>query len=236
MSNSISIIAHECIRQINRLDSVTNNIANVDTPGFKAEELYFLRGNPGDVVPGEAKRRQITVTNYSQGAMQKTDNGLDLSIQGKGFFVIQTKNGLAYTRDGRFTLNKDKNLVTQDGNYVLGGSGKIVITGNNIQISENGAINVDGNEVDRLKIVDFRNLSALNRLGGGLCQDPGGLADPSIRKNPEIQSGYLELSNVQAIRQMVKMINMQRSFGLYQKVMQTIQDQDKLSTNRVGKI
>jgi flagellar basal-body rod protein FlgF len=232
MANSISIIAHECIRQINRLDSVTNNIANVDTPGFKAEELYFLRGGPS----GESKLRQIIVTNYSPGVMQKTDNVLDLAIQGEGFFVIQTKNGLAYTRDGRFTLNKDKHLATQDGSYVLGRSGKIAIPGDNIQISENGVIKVDGNEVDTLKIVDFRNLSALNRLGRGLYQDPDGSAEPSIRKNPEIQSGYLELSNVQAVREMVEMINIQRSFESYQKVMQAIQDQDKLSTNRVGKL
>ncbi|MCD6199131.1 MAG: flagellar basal-body rod protein FlgF [Deltaproteobacteria bacterium] len=235
MANSISIIAHECIRQINRLDSVTNNIANVDTPGFKAEELYFSRGGPRGA-SGESKLRQIMVTNYSPGVMQKTDNVLDLAMQGEGFFVIQTKNGLAYTRDGRFTLNKDKHLVTQDGSYVLGRSGKIVITGDNIQISENGVINVDGNEVDTLKIVDFRNLSALHRLGRGLYQDPDGSADPSIRKNPEIQSGYLELSNVQATREMIDMINIQRSFESYQKVMQTIQEQDKLSTNRVGKL
>lgn len=235
MSDIISIIAHECIRQIDLLDSVTNNIANVDTPGFKAERLYFSRGGPGDV-PGESRLRRITVTNYSPGVMQRTDNVLDLAIQGKGFFVIQTKDGLAYTRDGSFTLNQDKDLVTQDGDYVLGRSGKIGITGDNIQISENGVINVDGDEVDTLKIVDFRKISALHRLGKGLYQDPDGSADPSIIKDPEIQSGCLELSNVQAIREMVEMINIQRSFGLYQKVMQTIQEQDKLSTNRVGKL
>jgi flagellar basal-body rod protein FlgF len=235
MSNIISITAHECIRQINLLDSITNNIANVDTPGFKAEQLYFSRGGPGDI-PGESKLRQITVTNYSPGVMQRTDNVLDLAIQGEGFFVIQTEDGLAYSRDGRFTLNKDRDLVTHDGDYVLGRSGKISITGDNIQISENGVINVDGNEVDTLKIVDFRKPYALHRLGKGLYQDPDGSADPSIIKNPEIQSGFLELSNVQAIKEMVKMINIQHSFGLYQKVMQTIQDQDKLSTNRVGKL
>ncbi|MBW1670937.1 MAG: flagellar basal-body rod protein FlgF [Deltaproteobacteria bacterium] len=235
MANSISIIAHECIRQINRLDSVTNNIANVDTPGFKAEELYFLRGD-SEGASGESKLRQIMVTNYSPGVMQKTDNVLDLAIQGEGFFVIQTKNGLAYTRDGRFTLNKDKQLVTQDGSCVLGRSGEIVITEGNIQIGENGVINVDGDEVDTLKIVDFRNLSVLRKLGRGLYQDPDGSAEPSIRKNPEIQSGYLELSNVQAIREMVEMINIQRSVESYQKVMQTIQDQDQLSANRVGKL
>jgi len=235
MGNNISIIAHECLRHINRLDSVTNNMANVDTPGFKAEELYFLRGG-SEGVSGESRLRQIMVTNYSPGVMQKTDNVLDLAIQGEGFFVVQTKNGLAYTRDGRFTLNEKRQLVTRDGSYVLGRSGKIVITADNVQISENGVINIDGNEVDTLKIVDFRNLSDLRKIGKGLYQDPNGSAEPSTIKNPEIQSGYLELSNVQAIREMVEMINIQRSFESYQKVMQTIQDQDKLSTNRVGKL
>lgn len=235
MGNNISMIAHECIRHINRLDSVTNNMANVDTPGFKAEELYFLRGG-SEGVSGESRLRQIMVTNYSPGVIQKTDNVLDLAIQGEGFFVVQTKNGLAYTRDGRFTLNEKRQLVTQEGNYVLGRSGKIVITADNVQISENGVINIDGNEVDTLKVVDFRNLSHLRKIGKGLYQDSAGSAEPSIIKNPEIQSGYLELSNVQAIREMVEMINIQRSFESYQKVMQTIQDQDKLSINRVGKL
>ncbi|OPL16120.1 MAG: hypothetical protein AVO38_08580 [delta proteobacterium ML8_D] len=235
MGNNISIIAHECIRHINRLDSVTNNIANVDTPGFKAEELYFLRGD-SEGFSGESQLRQIMVTNYSPGVVQKTDNVLDVAIQGEGFFVVQTKNGLAYTRDGRFTLNEKRQLVTQEGNYVLGKSGKIVISADNVQISEHGAINIDGNEVDTLKIVDFLNLSDLRKIGNGLYQDSAGSAEPSIIKNPEIQSGYLELSNVQAIREMVEMINIQRSFESYQKVIQTIQDQDKLSTNRVGKL
>ena len=234
-NNSISMVAHACIRQINRLNVVTNNIANVDTPGFKAEELYFSIGGPRGI-SSKSIPRQTMVTDYSPGVIRKTGNVLDAAIQGKGFFVIQTKNGVAYTKDGRFTLNKNRQLVTQTGDYVLGKSGKIVVTGNSVKISENGAINVDGNDVDALKVVDFGKPSALLRLGKDLYQDPNGLANPTVEKNPEIQPGYLEFSNVQAIKEMVKMIDIQRSFGLYQKVMQTIQEQDKLSTNSIGKL
>ena len=235
MTNSINMVAQACIRQINRLNIVANNIANIDTPGFKAEELYFSKGGPG-TSPAKSTFKQMTVTDYSPGVIRKTDNALDVAIEGKGFFVIQTKNGIAYTRDGRFTLNKDKNLVTQTGDYVLGKSGRIVVSGDNVKISEKGVINVDGNEVDTLKVVDFRKPSALLRLGKDLYQDPNGLANPKIEKNPELHPGYLEFSNVQAIKEMVKMIDIQRSFGFYQKLMQTIQDQDKLSADSIGKL
>lgn len=235
MMNDINTVAQACTRQLNRLDVVTNNIANIDTPGFKAEHLYFLRGGSGST-PAKSMLKQITVTDYSPGIFRKTGNALDAAIQGKGFFVIQTKNGLAYTRDGRFTLNKNKNLVTQTGGYVLGKLGKIIINGNTVKIADNGTINVDGNEVDRLKVVDFGKPSALLRIGKDLYQDPKGLANPKIEKNPKIQSGYLEFSNVEAIKEMVKMIDIQRSYQFYQKVMQTIEDQNKLSTNSIGKL
>ena len=225
-------MAHGGIRQIHRLDSVTHNIANVNTPGFKVERLCF----PSGVSEGSLMRRPAAVIDYSPGVMRKTGNVLDLAIGGKGFFAIQTKEGVAYTRDGRFTLDKDKKLVTKAGDFVLGRSGKIDITGNNIEINERGIITVDGGEVGALKIVDFGKPARLARFGNGLFHDPGNLAVPKEEENPEIQSGYLELSNVQAIKEMVEMIDIQRTFETYQKVMQTIQDQDKLSTDRIGRL
>ncbi len=232
---NIAMIAHACTRQVHRLDIVANNIANVDTPGFKAERLYFSRIRPRGT-GARSVLKEIAVTDYSPGVIRKTDNSLDLAILGKGFFVIQTKSGLAYTRDGRFTLNRDRELVTQKGDYVLGKSGKVVITGNNIKIAGNGVITVDGNEIDRLRVVDFRKPSALLRLGNNLYQDPNGSAGPKPERNPEIQSGYIESSNVQAIKEMVKLIDIQRSFEFYQKLIQTVQDQNRLSTNSIGQL
>ena len=239
MIRALNAMSRECIRQINRLDCITNNIANVNTGGFKAERAFFLEKDPDDLYNAERPlESSIRMIDYTQGIMQKTGNTLDLAIDGEGFFVIQTKEGEAYTRDGKFTLDTDKNLVTEEGGYVLGTSGMISIPGDNveIEIDEGGAIKVDGSEVGVLKIVNFGTLSGLVKRGNGLFYNPDNAAQLQAGKDYEIQSGYLELSNVKAVEEMVDMINVNRSFELYQKVMQTLQEQDKLSTNRIGKL
>jgi flagellar hook-basal body protein len=157
MINGIEILANAAIRQIGRLNSVTHNIANVNTPGFKAERFHFLKASFENMAKeGRPAQRPATSVDYSPGFMQKTGNVLDLAIDGKGFFAVQTKAGVAYTKDGRFTLNKDGELITQSGDYVLGRGGKIVIKGSDIRISQDGVISVDGDEIDALKIMGFR--------------------------------------------------------------------------------
>lgn len=237
MINSLSTMADACAGIIHRLDSTVNNIANVNTTGFKAERLFFFNESSGGAPDkNESVPQPTSMIDYSPGDMYKTGNVLELAIGGNGFFAVQTEDGMAYTRDGRFALNKDRQLVTLDGNYVLGRSGKIVITGDNIQINGQGEISADGRRVGALMILYFDNEAELVRGGGNLFRDPGNLAIPKKADNPGVQSGYLELSNVRAIEEMVKLINIQRSFESYQKVVQTIQDQDKLSTNRIGKL
>jgi len=237
MVNGIKLLANAAIGQIARLNCVTSNIANVNTPGFKAGLLHFLEGNvAGGIGKGNHMQKPVTAVDYSPGSIRKTGNVLDLAINGEGFFAVQTKAGVVYTRDGRFTLNENGELVTLGGDYVLGRGGKIAIEGNDIQISQGGIIRVDGNEVDALKIVSFREPSALVKINTGLYRNPDNLAGAKKEENACVQSGYLELSNVQAIREMVEMINIQRTFESYQKAIQTIAEQDKSSTSRIGKL
>ena len=237
MINGIATMAGECVKQIHRLNSTTHNIANVNSPGFKEEKIFFLEASSaGNSEEGQFLQKPLFITDYSQGIIKKTGNALDMAIKGNGFFVIQTKDGEAYTRDGKFTLNKNNELVTEAGDYVLGKSGKITISGGNVEIDANGRISADGSETGALKIVDFENKTALVRLGSGLFNDTTKLAVSKVENNPEIHSGYIELSNVQSINEMVGMIKIQRSFETYQKVMQTLQEQDKLSTNRIGRL
>lgn len=237
MVNGIGLLANVAIGQVARLDCVVDNIANVNTPGFKAGLLHFLDGNVvGGISEGTPLQRQATAVDYSPGNIRKTGNVLDLAINGEGFFAVQTKDGVAYTKDGRFTLNGNGELVTLTGDYVLGRGGKIVIEGNEIRINEEGMMRVDSNEIDTLKIVSFREPSALVKLGAGFYRNPDNLAGAEEEGNTRIQSGYLELSNVQVIREMVEMINIQRTFESYQKAIQTISEQDRLSTTRIGKL
>lgn len=237
MIYGLASMAKECIKQIHQLDSATHNIANINTPGYKTERVFFLEGT----TDGESSENAIVKNpsfrvDYSPGLVQKTGNPLDLALRGEGFFVVETKNGSAYTRNGQFTTTPNGELVTQNGDYVLGTSGRIVIKGSNVRIDERGSIQVDGSTVGTLKVVEFNNPDMLSNIGDGLLTDPEGSAGLNDKEDPAIHSGCLELSNVQAIREMVDMIKIHRSFETYQKTMQTLQEQEKLSTTRIGKV
>ena len=237
MTNGIEILANAAIKQIGRLDCTAHNIANSNTPGFKAERFRFLMGTAGRRAnEGRPAQGPATSVDYSPGVLQKTGNGLDLAINGKGFFAVQTKDGVAYTKDGRFMLSENGEMVTRAGDYVLGRNGKIIIEGNDVQVSQDGVISVDGEAVDAVKIMSFREPSALIKLNMGLYRNPDNLAGAKKEENSRIQSGYLELSNVKTIREMVEMINIQRTFESYQKAILTVSEQDKMSTNRIGKL
>lgn len=124
-----------------QLDVVSNNLANIGTPGFKVEHLYQGYKSPHN--HGAAGETAYMFVDYSQGILQKTDNTLDVAIQGDGFFVVETKAGNAYTRKGNFTINKDSQLVTRSGDYVLGEAGPIKINGRNVNIDNSGTVMVE---------------------------------------------------------------------------------------------
>lgn len=237
MDYSIKIMAGAATKRLNPLDVVTHNIANTDTPGFKAERFRFLKEAAGDATNETSDvLAQVKTVDYTQGVMQHTGNVLDMAIKGEGFFTVQGKDGISYTRDGRFTLNHDKELVTLAGDYVLGQKGKISLAGNAVQIDEQGGVRVDNNEIDVLKIVAFNELSELVKDNQGNYGNPDDRAGAKEADAVWVQSGFLELSNVQPIREMVEMITIQRTFESYQKVIQTISEQNKMSTSRIGKL
>jgi flagellar basal-body rod protein FlgG len=232
MIYGISKMANVYQQTFDQLDFITNNVANSNTNGFKAVKLYY---NAPDPDKETAFIPQIVV-DYSPGTMQKTDNPMDVAVDGEGFFAIQSEGGATYTRQGNFKIDKDGNLVTAEGDYVLGKSGnKIKLPDGEINIGEKGDVSVAGNPIDTLKIVSFNNPQALAKVKGCLFADPGnaGLAD---KNNPSVKQGHIELSNVQVIKEMTDMIDINRSVEMYQKVIQTTADQDKLSTSQIGKL
>jgi flagellar basal-body rod protein FlgF len=230
MAYDINSITSAMSRKINQMDHVTNNLANSMTPGFKAEHLRALQANSeGDGTPSEA------TIDFRAGLSQQTGNPLDLHIEGDAFFVIQTKEGLAFTRRGDFTINRDNQLVTQDGNPVMGEGGKITLRDGKVQIGRDGSVLVDGTIVGKLRMTDFNNRAALTRIGGGLYRDSGS-AEMKKHAGAEIASGFLELSNVNVIGEMTELIDINRTFEIYQKIIQTLSDQDKLSVSRIGRL
>jgi len=234
--NIIARVAHASMRSVDQLTRITSNIANINTPGYKAGKISFVRKNSVGPMENEAfSHKMVRTVDYSPGVIQKTGNVLDLAIHGDGFFVIETEDGDAYTKNGNFSINRNGELVTQSGDYVMGESGRIVIDGEDVHISNRGIVEVDGNRVGKLRIVNFEDRTSLVRIGGSLFKDPG-TAGLMEEENLELSSGYLELSNVRAVKEMIEMINVQRSFEAYQKVMLTIGEQDKLAINRIGNL
>jgi flagellar basal-body rod protein FlgF len=236
MGYGVGDVAKASESRILQLDIVSNNLANTGTIGFKAERYHPGTISVGDGVKvGATPRTPFTIVDYGQGVMQKTDNVLDVAIQGEGFFTVQTREGLAYTRKGNFTINKKNQLVTQAGEFVMGNQGPITVTGRDVNIDAIGNVSLNGVTAGALKIVRFENNQALTRNKDGLFTDSG-TAGMKKMENPEIKPRQLEMSNVNTIREMVDMIDIQRSFETYQKVIQTMADLDKLATSRVGKL
>jgi flagellar basal-body rod protein FlgF len=236
MAYDISQIASAMDQKIMQLDQITNNLANAATPGFKAQHLFFLKTLVEENTPSATSiAPKGLVVDFAAGFSQKTDNPLDLQLQGDGFFVVQKQEGQAFTRKGDFTINKLKQLVTQEGDPVIGDAGPITLQGGKIHVTEEGAVFSDGSQVGKIKVVDFTDRKNLSREGNGLYRDDGTAGMKKIEK-PNIASGFIELSNVNVVKEMTEMIDINRSFETYQKLIQTLSDQDKLSTSRIGRI
>lgn len=230
MVYDIFTVASTMDRKIMQMDRVANNLANASTPGFKGEHLRALQAFSAD----ESASPEAAI-DFRPGSADRTGNALDLRIEGDGFFVIQQKDGLAFTRRGDFTIDSQNRLVTQDGDPVMGDSGTITLGKGQIQIGRDGSVAVDANVVGKLRIVDFNDRANLTRIGGGLYLDSGaaGMKKPPT---PEVASGYLELSNVSMILEMTEMIEINRSFEYYQKIILTLSEMDKLSVSRIGRL
>jgi len=221
------------LAQEQRLNQVTNNLANVDTPGFKKETVTF-----GEMLYNANRTRQrvgkaLNInTVHEQGVIQKTDSPLDFAISGDGFFKIQTPTGIGYTRAGNFQRNSLGQLVTPNGYPVLGEGGPVIITGNKIDVGQDGRLFVDGRQADRLAIAGLapedmvkegENLFRLKE--GGAEQTP---------ENFVLQQGYVEKSNVNTVTEMTEMIDLYRAYEGQQKMIRASDDLDDLAVRKVG--
>lgn len=235
LTSGLGLLSGQSVRQLQVLDTTVHNVANVDTPGFKAIMLSYMHDSSsptGRIVPTMPRE----TVDFRQGDTHGTGNPLDMAVMGKGFFVLETPDGPAYTRDGRFTINGAGELVNLSGYPVMGDGGPVILNGDDITVETSGVIRVDGLETDRLRIAAFDNPAALTRADDGLYFDSTGRAGIADAEDVMVLQRSLERSNVSAIQEMVRLIEAQRIFESYQKVMHTIQDIDKLSTGRIGRM
>lgn len=252
------------IAQERRLDAVANNLANVDKTAYKKDQAVFkafpdmlirrinesgLGITPAgsyDAMPfvgklGTGVEVNEVYTQFTQGALQRTQNNFDLALEGQGFFTVLTERGERFTRDGSFTINQDGILMTHNGNPVMGENGIIRIQKHNFMINERGEVivnneiprdsremvNMDNNTwtepvvIDRLKLADFENIRMIKKEGDSMYRDTEYSGPPLPPAKIKVRQGFLEKSNVNIVREMVDMIEVQRSYEANQKTVQT---------------
>lgn len=243
------------------VDTIANNLANVNTAGFKRtllqvqaqpqRELFRFQTDPGrtpnaraDGVPtqqsigtlGTGAQVYDTPAVYEQGAIAATGNDTDVALSGPGFFTVRTgTNAVRYTRDGSFVRDQYGYLTAQNGDRVVGASGPIVIPPQGqLQIARDGTVSVNGQILDKLAVVEFGNLGALRPEGSNRFVGTGA-ANPRAATTTSSLQGSVEKSNADVVRSMVDLISNERWFDANQKSIQTQDDAVALAVQTVGR-
>ena len=175
-------------------------------------------------------------TDFSSGQLEITNQKFDVALQGDGFFNIDTPLGTLYTRDGAFTRNQNSELVTMDGYNVIGLNGPIYIDSDTFSINEFGEIIQDGQITDKLTLSNFTNVADLKKVGGSFFQFVDNPTGKMVDFEGEVKQGVLEHSNVDAITEMISLIEMNRNYESNQKVVTTIDEMLGKAVNDLGRV
>jgi flagellar basal-body rod protein FlgF len=253
MQNTLLVGLSRQVALGRELDVVANNIANINTTGFKAdgavfEEFIAPTARSGDLSPADRRvsfvRDRATWIDMSQGPVERTGNPLDIAIDGKGFLAVQTPNGERYTRNGALQINANGQLVTGDGYPVLGENGPVVFqnTDHGIMISPDGTISVrEGDTVNtesqrgRLRLVTFQNAGLLRKDGSGTFMAPADIA-PEPDTQSRIVQGAIEKSNVRGVVEMTRMIEVTRSYTRISAMLAKQNDLQNTAVDRLAEV
>jgi flagellar basal-body rod protein FlgF len=234
-----------------QLDVISNNIANVNTNGFKADkslfEEYLGSGAHEDNFKGTDRRVSYvqdrgTFRDFSEGAMEQTNNPLDVAISGDAFFTVQSAGGERYTRDGNMQLSPTGQLVTAKGDPVLGTGGPIVFqpTDHDITISADGTITVQEGTArtdsirGKLRLVSFADAQTLLKQGGNLFA--AGSSAPQQDLKSTVQQGFVEKSNVNSVAEMSRMMEVMRTYTHISTLMQQQNDLQKSAIEKLADV
>lgn len=238
---------------INQNDSTANNVANVNTIGYKRQNLVFKDIYEANIVDSNKKTEDIrdigmlsvgsqvqkATYDFSQGVLSRTENTFDLAIEGDGFFKIQSNDGsTSYTRNGSLTMNNKGFLVTKDGDYVLDDKNKrikiktndvVMRSINDIIINEDGQIELNNEQnpviMQKIGIFDFQNKEDITYLGGAKFRPTDTNTNPELKAEKfTLQQGSIELSNANVVNEMIKTINTSRNYESLSKIVKTSGD------------
>lgn len=229
MPDGIYTALSGAVAQDYRMENISNNLANMSTPGFKEEKVAFKEVLAQHVI--QNGKEELKATKMAEmgidpttGALIPTDNPFDFALEGSGFFNVQTPEGVQYTRQGIFDISTDGKLVTSEGYPVLGERGPIDIPYmSNITVDEDGSIFADMDYLDNFRITTFPNPEELIPRGHNMYLGAGAIPD----KETLVLQGFVEDSNVNATMNMVDLIQTSKIFEVTNKAIKAYQELDK---------
>ena len=236
-----------------QMETVSNNLANVNTVGFKEDQPSFreVLSTAQRIAPESLEERFLSHEylddyvgmdksavvvdevgkNFEIGRIRQTNNDLDFALANDGFFTIATPQGERFTRAGNFQLDSTGRIVTNDGYPVLGSKGEIIIKEGAIQVNDSGQVSVDGIISDNFRLVRFQNQDHLQKLGQGFYAPVNSNDLPIASEEIQIKQGMLEDSNVNSMLEMTRMITATRA---YETVHRALSRLDKLDEKAIS--
>lgn len=230
-----------------QMDQIANNMANVNTPGFKGEQMLFT-----DYVAKVRTDRSLfsdkiaftedfgTVRDLSEGAFETTGNSLDVAIKGDAYFTVENANGdRFYTRNGHFKMNGDGQLTTSSGDVLLSNSDQPIIIAPNeteITIARDGTVSTENGPIAKLKLASFDDERSLKKAGDGLYDAGDQTANTPATNSVQVVQGMLEDSNVKPVVEITRMIGVQRAYEMTQKMIETENDRQRQAIEAFAKV
>lgn len=251
MLRSLYIAGTGMITGRSKMDVITNNIANMDTVGYKKDQmisrsfsdLLLDRINDPNIINQRAEVGPLNtgthideiVTDFSQGPMESTEEDADLAIQGDGYFSVLTPQGIRYTRSGNFAVDTNGDLVTQEGYYVMGqDGGRLHIGTDEFAVSSTGTITAENKTVGTIRLVAFKDQTVLRKTGENLYTTYNN-AQPAQAATASIKQGYLETSNVDMATEMVDMLATNRAYESSQRIVKMVDESLGKTVNDIAR-
>lgn len=245
MIDALSAAIGSMDSDLSRMTVISQNLVNGTTPGYKRQmaltrpfPVAFERLAEGRAAQTAALPATILetalVTDHRVGTLRPTGNPLDMALEGEGaFFEVMTDSGVAYTRQGNFRLDQLGRLVTEAGRPVMGVAGEIYLSGGDVTVDAAGNLREAGTTVAQLKIVQFAQPERMRAAGAGLFQQ--GESELAAADSPvRLRQGYLEMSNVSTMAEMVKLVETMRHFEAAQKVVQGLDEMHERALRKLG--
>ncbi len=243
MENTTLVALSRQVALRHKLDVIANNVANLNTAGFKRQTLemddYVMPTASANTFPMPDEPISFVVdwttsTDFQPGTIDLTGGTFDVAVEGDGFFVVQTPDGERYTRAGNFQLDPGGRLVTPDGHPVLGEGGEIVFGPGetDVVIGSDGSINTNEGPRGRFEVVSFADNRQLEKIGDNLFAG----ADPQPVQGVRVRQGALELSNVQAVMEMTRLIDVNRAYAQVTSFINTSEELRLKALNLLGDV